>query len=144
MKKHRCFFQNTSMLSIFQKCRYIDVDIDVSPNTTKLSHVRSCSPISYRVVIASSAYSSNVRHSNRVCQAWLSHFFYRSWCIRGFPLVSCEIGNFNNVYMASKSRAAWSCPFHTVSAFNDSSLLWSLIFFVGFCFRTNHWNSSCK
>ncbi len=25
--------QNTSMLSIFQKYRYIDVDIDVSPNT---------------------------------------------------------------------------------------------------------------
>ncbi len=40
---------------------------------TKLSNVRGCSPISYRVIITSSWYSWNAGHSNKVCQASSSH-----------------------------------------------------------------------
>ncbi len=57
---------------------------------TNLVNVKGCSLISCGVVVTSSWYCWNARHSNRVCPVY-HHlaFFYRSWHIWGFPLTSC-------------------------------------------------------
>ncbi len=59
---------------------------------TKLSGVRGSSPIFSRAVIASSRYSRNAGHSNRVCQVSSFHPLVSQLEHSGYPPASCGTG----------------------------------------------------